>query len=73
MAVHGLSFAEAQMVTNGELQRAYDDRKKLRRSRFTVVETSSSGTSRQLLSLVTGLDGLQDGSLVESKPRASHE
>lgn len=36
MTVHGLSLAEAQMVTEGELQRAYDERKRLRRSQFKV-------------------------------------
>lgn len=36
--VHGLSHEEAWIITTRELQSAYDDRKKLRRSSFTLIE-----------------------------------
>ena len=36
MTVHGLSHEEA-WITKGELKRAYDERKRRRRSNFTLI------------------------------------
>ena len=38
--IHGLSHEEA-WITKGELQRAYDERKRLRRSNFTLISGES--------------------------------
>jgi hypothetical protein len=37
VTVHGRASAEAQRIATEEIQRAYDERIKVRRSRFTVI------------------------------------
>lgn len=71
MTVHGLSRAEAQMGTQGELQRAYDEQRSCAdRNSRCFVETISTSAVRSLFPLVIGLGGLQDSSLAESKPKS---
>jgi hypothetical protein len=36
--VHGFTFEEARRIAKNELQRAYDERAMLRRSRFRLIQ-----------------------------------